>query len=75
MTRFIWVCLDCGPVSYYGVKSRYLWRSLREHAVRFHKCVADFLIINEYGVDDTVRIEAYNKELIGNKIKNKEVKP
>lgn len=68
MTRYIWVCLECGHVSYHGVKSRFLWRSLRGHAVRFHSCVADFLIINEYGVDEIVEIRAHDKELINNNV-------
>jgi hypothetical protein len=71
MTRYIWICLECGHVSYCGVKSRYLWRSLREHAVRFHNCVADFLIISEYGVDETVKIEAHDKELVDNRVRSK----
>mgnify|MGYP000220889400 CR=1 FL=1 len=71
MTIYIWVCLECGHVSRYGVKSRFLWRSLRDHAVRFYNCVADFLIISEYGVDDIVKIEAYDKELVNNIVNTK----
>ena len=68
MTRYIWVCLECGAASYRGVKSRFLWRSLREHAVRFHNRIADFLIISEYGVDEIVEIRAYDKELVNDNV-------
>lgn len=71
MTRYIWICLECGFVSYQGVKGRFIWRSLREHAVRFHDCIADFLIINEYGIDKTVKIEAHDKKLVGNRVRSK----
>ena len=72
MTRYVcWICLECGYVSNYGVKSRFIWRSLRGHAVRFHNCIADFLIINEYGVDKTVEIRAYDKELVGGNVRTK----